>query len=73
VSVVNHFLGSAFRHDLCPGQLREGAQSTIEEGLNMRGFAESEVDLTRIACRAFLLTALAMGATALGYFLAIWL
>jgi|SwirhisoilCB1_FD_contig_31_16678949_length_352_multi_4_in_0_out_0_1 hypothetical protein len=39
----------------------------------MRGFAESEVDLTRIACRAFLLTLLAMGATALGYFLAIWL
>ena len=39
----------------------------------MRGFAESEVDLARIACRAFLLTLLAMGATALGYFLAIWL
>jgi hypothetical protein len=39
----------------------------------MRGFAESEGDLTRTACRAFLLTLLAMGATAFGYFLAIWL
>jgi hypothetical protein len=73
MSVVNHFLEPVFPHGLCPGQLREGPQSTIEEGLSMRGLAESEVDLTRTACRAFLLTVLAMGATALGYFLAIWL
>jgi hypothetical protein len=37
----------------------------------MRGFVEPEVSLTRTAYRAFVLTALAMGATALGYFLAI--
>ena len=37
----------------------------------MRGLIEPEVGLTRIAWRAFLLTGLAMGATALGYVLAI--
>ena len=36
----------------------------------MRAFAGSEVGLTRTACRAFLLTVLAMGAATVGYFLA---
>ena len=37
----------------------------------MRRFVEPEiVSLTRVAYRAFLLTWLAMGATALGYYLA---
>jgi len=36
----------------------------------MRVFAGSEVGLTRTACRAFLLTVLAMGAATVGYLLA---
>lgn len=39
----------------------------------MRGFVGPEAHLMKIACRAYLLTALAMGATALGYLVAIWL
>lgn len=37
----------------------------------MRGLIGPEIGLTRIACRAFLVTVLAMGAAVLGYLVAI--
>jgi len=58
---------TVFPHVLCPGQLRGGRN---RGDLSMRVFAGSEVGLTRTACRAFLLTVLAMGAATVGYLLA---
>jgi hypothetical protein len=68
VRVVNHFPETGFRHDLCPGQLCGGH---CPGGISMRGLIDPEIGLTRIACRAFLVTVLAMGAAVLGYLVAI--
>jgi hypothetical protein len=68
VRVVNHFPETGFRHDPCPGQLYGGH---CPGGISMRGLIDPEIGLTRIACRAFLVTVLAMGAAVLGYLVAI--